>query len=482
MSLADHPPGLKHLFFTEAGERFGFYLMLALFALYLNERMGWTEAQSLALFGNFLGAVYLSPFIGGMLADRYPGYVRSVIIGAALMAGGYFVLALNKPSSLYAALGLLVLGNGFFKPSIATLVGRLYAPGDPRRDSGFTIFYMGINIGALVAPLVGEIVRQRYGWRAAFATGGGVLATSWAYFLITCHTLRAADHRPGRAAAHHKSAAPAPALSPLERQRVVALVIMSTIVLLFWLAFQQSGSTLTFWARDCTDRTLRLLDLQLRPFEWTIPPGFFASVPAAFVIILSPLLAWGFGALRARGREPSTPAKITLGMLMTAGAYLVMVAASLAGGNHGRVSLLWLVSAYLVISIGEVLISPMGLSMVTKLAPPRLAGLLMGLWFVSTSLGNKLVGVLGALWKPWPHHRFFSLLVATSLLAAGLLVSQHRRLRRAMPSTELPKLGELEAVPFSRPAGAPVAIPAGAPVAIPAGTNERPQANEVAAA
>ena len=474
MSLADHPPGLRHLFFTEAGERFGFYLMLALFSLYLNERMGFTEAQALALFGNFLGAVYLSPFIGGMLADRYLGYVRSVIIGAALMAGGYFVLALNKPSSLYVALGLLVLGNGFFKPSIATLVGRLYAPGDLRRDSGFTIFYMGINIGALIAPLVGELVRQRYGWRAAFATGGGVLATSWAYFLFTCHTLRAADHRPGRAAASPKSTAPAAALSPLERQRVVALVIMSTIVLLFWLAFQQSGSTLTFWARDCTDRTVTLLDRNFKPLPWQIPPGFFASVPAAFVIVLSPLSAWCFGALRKRGLEPSTPAKITLGMLMTAGAYLVMVTASILGGDHGRVSLLWLVSAYLVISIGEVLISPMGLSMVTKLAPSRLAGFLMGLWFVSTSMGNKLAGVLGALWKPWPHHRFFSLLVATSLLAAALLVSQHRRLRRAMPSSEDPPLSELESIPFSRPTGAPVVLATG--------SSERPKANDVVAA
>ena len=472
MSLADHPPGLRQLFFTEAGERFGFYLMLALFTLYLNERMGFSEAQSFALFGNFLGAVYLSPFLGGMLADRYLGYVRSVLIGAALMAAGYFVLALNRTGSLYAALGLLVLGNGFFKPSIATLVGKLYAPGDARRDSGFTIFYMGINIGALIAPLVGELLRQRYGWSAAFATGGAVLATSWLYFLVTCHNLRAADQRPARLPVQHATAAPA--LSPIERQRVVALVIMSTIVLLFWLAFQQSGSTLTFWARDCTDRTLTIVDWHLQPVSWTIPPGFFASVPAAFVIVLSPLSAWCFGALRKRGLEPSTPGKITLGMLMTAGAYLVMVTASLSGGDHGRVSLLWLVSAYLVISIAEVMISPMGLSMVTKLAPPRLGGVLMGLWFVSTSLGNKLAGVLGALWTPWPHHRFFSLLVVTSLLAALLLVSQHRRLRRAMPSSESPSRSELEAIPFSRPTGAPVVLATG--------PNERPKANEVVAA
>lgn len=476
MSLADHPPGLTKLFFTEAGERFGFYLMLALFTLYLNERLGWTEAQSFALFGNFLGASYLSPFIGGMLADRYLGYVRSVLIGAALMAAGYFVLALNRTNSLYVALGLLVLGNGFFKPSIATLVGKLYAPGDLRRDSGFSIFYMGINIGALIAPLVGETLRQRYGWSAAFATGGAVLATSWLYFLFTCHHLRAADQRPSRASAQqaaHPAAKPA-RLSPIERQRVDALIIMSTIVLLFWLAFQQSGSTLTFWARDCTDRTVTLLDRNLKPLPWQIPPGFFASVPAAFVIVLSPLSAWCFGALRKRGIEPSTPAKITLGMLMTAGAYLVMVTASIVGGDHGRVSLLWLVSAYLVLSIGEVLISPMGLSMVTKLAPSRLAGFLMGLWFVSTSLGNKLAGVLGALWKPWPHHRFFSLLVATSLLAAVLLVSQHRRLRRAMPSSEDPPLSELESIPFSRPTGAPVVLATG--------SSERPKANDVVAA
>lgn len=436
ISLSDHPPGLKQLFFTEAGERFGFFLMLALFTLYLNERMGFSETETFSLYGNFMGAIYLSPFVGGILADRYLGYVRSVLIGAALMVMGYLLLAVNRPQALYGAIGLLVLGNGFFKPSIATLVGKLYAPGDPRRDSGFGIFYMGINIGALIAPLVGEALRQRVGWTAAFATGAAVLAASWVYFLLNRHHLYAADDRAAAGRRSSQSQAAKVPLTKIEKQRVVALVILSAIVMLFWMAFQQSGSTLTFWARDNTHRYITLLDFHLQPFQWQIPPGVFASIPAAFVIALSPLSVGIFAFMRRRGGEPSSPAKIALGMLMTGGAYLVMAGASLAGGNTGKVSLWWLVSAYLVISLGEVLISPMGLSMVTRLAPPRYSGLLMGLWFISTSLGNKLAGALGALWTPWPHHRFFLLLVMTSVGAAVLLLAQYRRLLRAMPEQE----------------------------------------------
>jgi POT family proton-dependent oligopeptide transporter len=394
-----------------------------------------------------------------------------VLIGAALMAAGYFVLALDRQSTLYLALGLLILGNGFFKPSIATLVGKLYAPGDPRRDSGFSIFYMGINIGALFAPLVGETLRKLLGWHIAFAIGGAVLAASWVYFLATSRNLREIDpwqqqrqgSGPVPAARPTPTEGPSRALTPIERQRVIALIIMSTIVFLFWLAFQQSGSTLTFWARDCTDRSITLWDRHLQPYRAEIPPGFFAAVPAAFVIILAPLSAWCFGALRARGLEPSTPAKITFGMLMTAGAYMVMVAASLVGGDHGRVSMLWLIASYLVVSMGEVLISPMGLSMVTKLSPQRLSGFLMGLWFVSTSLGNKLAGVLGALWTPWPHHRFFGLLVITSLLAAILLISQHRRLRRAMPRYDAATRDDQIAIPLTRPPGEGGALGVDAP-------------------
>ena len=439
-----HPKGLYVLFFTEMWERFGFYLMVALFVLYMNERLGWSEKEALNWYAWYMFFVYLSPFVGGIFADRVFGYRRAVLCGASLLGGGYLLLGWPTPAAFYIALGLLVLGNGLFKPNISTLVGNLYPQGDARRDSAFSIFYMGINIGAFLAPNVGEAMRQAYGWTAAFTTAAGGMALSFVIFALLRGHLAIADQRSSVSAILDVPLGPEyedkPDPPEVERQRIAALAIMCGIVMTFWMAFQQNGSTLTLWARDNTDRIIPMLDfralyhLQIRIVHREIPPGVFSSVNPVFIILLTPPLVWLLGKLRRWNLEPSTPAKLGIGMMLTAVAYGVMVIAALYGGNKGKVSMWWLIGCYFIITIGELFVSPMGLSMVTKLAPRRMTAMLMGLWFLSTAIGNWLAGKTGAwFWSNWQHSDFFILLVATSLLAAAVLVTQFRRLKAAMP-------------------------------------------------
>jgi len=450
-----HPKGLYVLFFTEMWERFGFYLMVALFVLYMNERLGWSEKEALNWYAWYMFFVYLTPFFGGIFADRVFGYRRAVLSGAILLGCGYLMLGLAHPAAFYVALGLLVIGNGLFKPNISTLVGNLYPQGDARRDSAFSIFYMGINIGAFVAPIVGETMRQSFGWTAAFSTAAVGMMVSFVIFGLLREHLAIADQRSSVAAVLDVPLGPEyedrPDPPEVERKRIIALAIMCGIVMTFWMAFQQNGSTLTLWARDNTDRVIPMLDfralshLQIRVLHYEIPPGVFSSVNPVFIILLTPPLVWLLGKLRQWNLEPSTPAKLGIGMLLTAAAYGVMATAALHGGNHSKVSMWWLIACYFVITIGELFVSPMGLSMVTKLAPRRMTAMLMGLWFLSTAIGNWLAGKTGAwFWKRWSHSEFFILLVITSLLAAGVLLTQFRRLKAAMPP-EGPSLDESDA-------------------------------------
>ncbi|HNN91616.1 MAG TPA: peptide MFS transporter [Pseudomonadota bacterium] len=428
-----HPKGLYVLFFTEMWERFGFYLMLALFTLYLNEKLGWTEEESLGAYGWYMFFVYLTPFVGGIFADRVFGYRRAVLTGASLLGVGYALLGSPSMTVFYASLTLLVIGNGLFKPNISTLVGNLYPQGDSRRDAAFSIFYMGINIGAGLAGPVGGYVRNHFGWMAAFATAGVGMALSFVIFALFRHHLEIADQRSSVSALLDVPLGPdyedRPDPPAVEKQRIVALAIICAIVMTFWMAFHQNGSTLTLWARDNTIREYSLLG-----HTGSISTEAFQAANSVFIILLTPVVVWVMSFLRERGLEPSTPAKIGIGMLLTAAAYGIMVLASMAGGNTGRVSMWWLIGCYFVITIGELFVSPMGLSMVTKLAPRRMTAMLMGLWFLSTSLGNWFSGRTGKwFWKAWSHAEFFGLLVGTSLIAALVLVTQYRRLKAAMP-------------------------------------------------
>jgi POT family proton-dependent oligopeptide transporter len=281
-----HPKGLYVLFFTEMWERFGYYLMLAIFTLYLNEKLGMTEGASASLYGTYIGLVYLSPLFGGMLADRVKkiGYRGAVLCGALLMAMGYFTLALERASTFHLALGLLIIGNGLFKPNISTMVGNLYPEGDVRRDSAFSIFYMGINIGAFFSPLAASYMRSHYGWGAAFATAGGGMLIGFVIFAIFGKMVAVANQRSSVSAVLDVPLPPEYEDKPLpkhvERERIRALVIMCAIVMLFWVAFHQNGSTLTFWARDNTDRTLGGL------LKHDLDPELFGTQNSSLLMLL----------------------------------------------------------------------------------------------------------------------------------------------------------------------------------------------------
>ena len=487
MAKEKHPKGLYVLFFTEMWERFGFYTMLAIFTLYLDEYFHF--AHTGAIYGAFLAIVYFTPIGGGLVADRILGFRKTIMLGAALMALGYGALAVKVPETakteqavraaesrlgdavadwqkrsdeaakgglkfdeatpnylslartewqqradaakragekfdeskpshgpgrtagrplFFIALLLLVLGNGLFKPNISVMVGNLYEEGSALKDSAFNIFYMGINIGAFGAPFVAAALRNTLGWSWAFGAAGAGMLISLGIFRGFQRFIEHAEI----ARSENSVVKGADLTKKQEWNRIFALLTIYAIVILFWMSFHQNGFTMTFWARDCTGPLFG---------RWQIPAETFQAVNPFFVVSLTPLLVLFWSALRRRGLEPSTPAKIGIGMLLTATSYTIMAVAGKAGGDYGRVSPVWLIAAYGVITCGELCLSPMGLSFCSKVAPPRFRGLMMGLWFGATACGNYLSGAVEPLWDKWPHSAFFAFLVACSLFAALVL-------------------------------------------------------------
>ncbi len=397
-----HPPGLYVLFFTELWERYSFYSMMAILTLYMDEVLHFDAARIGRVYGGYIGGVYLLPLLGGLLADRVLGFYRAVLAGGALMMLGHLVLAVESLPFFYAALVLLAAGSGLLKPNVSTIVGNLYRDRPELRDAGFNLFYMGINLGALISPIGVAWLRAHYGWSVAFGSAALAMALSLICFVGGRRYLGQAADRVQPESPDHV------ALSPEEaRTRVTTLLAMFAIVAVFWLAFYQNGFTLTFWARDNT----------ITPFA----PETFQSVEPLGVIVFSAAFVGLWTWLGRRGLEPSTPMKILMGILLVAAAFGVMAVAGLVGGDSGRVSMGWLVGAYLLIALGEVCLSPMGLSLVNRVAPPRSRGLMMGAWFVGLSAGGYFSGALGAYWGTMPHSRFFLLVVGVLLGAAVLL-------------------------------------------------------------
>jgi POT family proton-dependent oligopeptide transporter len=450
-SSGKHPKGLYVLFATEMWERFGFYSMLAMFTLYLQNReqgFGWTAAQATRVYSNYMMFVYASPLIGGWLADKVTGYRLAIIIGGVLLGTGYFFLSSPSVTMLYVGLTLLVFGNGFFKPNVSTLVGNLYAEGSHLKDSAYNIFYMGINIGAFIAPITAETVMQRYGFRPAFTVAGGGMIISllifWGFKQFVFGQKKAASKEIGKSAGWKASAVSereSEIAAVPDSRRILALILIFLIVIVFWMVFHQNGSTLTYWANDNTDWTSAPTVLQLAHFLTlgTVKPdvgnvsGVISNAinPFWIIVLTFPLIAfWRW--LDKRGMEPSTPVKMALGMFLTAVSFYIMYFAASIGGNTGKVSPRWLISSYAVISLGELMLSPMGLSLVSKVAPIRMRGLMMGGWFVATAIGSKLT-VIGVYWDVWKHSTFFFVLATLALLMAGVLVLMLRPLKKAMP-------------------------------------------------
>ncbi|MBI4238744.1 MAG: peptide MFS transporter [Deltaproteobacteria bacterium] len=416
-----HPTGLYVLFATEMWERFSFYSMLSLFTLYLQDQtqgFAWTTADATRLYANYMAFVYLSPLVGGIIADRKLGYRRSVMLGGLFFMAGHLLLAVPSVAVMYAALTCLVLGNGFFKPNVSAMVGALYPEGSHLKDRAYNIFYMGINIGAFLGPVVVEAVKQRFGYHPAFATAAGGMLVSIMVLWLLKRFIEHADIRPSSGAAKQPPARMAAHVAAIpERERIGALLVVYLIAIIFWMAFHQNFSTWTYWADNNTD--------------WNVSGTIANAINPFFVITLTFPLVWFWQWLDRRGREPSTAIKMVMGMTLTALAYFVMTMAGLAGGDTGKVSPSWLIAAYLVLTLGELMLSPMALSLVSKLAPPRLRGLMMGGWFVATAIGNKLTAI-GVYWDVWPHSKFFGIIGLITLGSGVLLLLLTRPLKKAM--------------------------------------------------
>jgi proton-dependent oligopeptide transporter, POT family len=426
-ALERHPKGLYVLFATEMWERFGFYTLGAMLALYLRDveqGMGWPEERATTLVSNYLMFVYASPLIGGWLADKFTGYRMAIVIGSVFFAAGYFLLYLPSVTALYLALTLVVIGNGLFKPNVSTMVGNLYPDGSRLKDSAYNIFYMGINIGAFLAPLVAEAMRQRFGFRPAFTVAGAGMIVCLLIFRVFGRYVAGQDkgrHVTAKAAEAVKTP-PREIDSVPDSKRVMALILIFLIVIVFWMVFHQNQLTLTYFANDNTDwsavgNVSGVVSNAINPF-WVITLTF-------------PLIAfWRW--LDKKGKEPSTPTKIAIGMFLTALSFYVMAVAGWAGGNTGRISPLWLISAYGIVSLGELMLSPMGLSLVSKVAPAHIRGLMMGGWFVATAIGNKLTAI-GVYWRVWDHSTFFLVLATMALVMAFVLLLLLKPLKKAMP-------------------------------------------------
>lgn len=522
-----HPSGLPYLFFTEMWERFGYYLMIGIFFLYMTD----TERGGLAMsnkdasdyFGTFIALVFLTPFIGGLLADRVLGYRLSITIGGIMMGLGYMGLALPGMTAFYVSSFLIILGNGFFKPNISTLLGNLYneAPYKEHKDAGYNIFYMGINIGAFVCNFFGAYLRNTFSWgHAFFAAGIGMMIGVVVFWLGNKHYAHADVRKPvnpedmslgkifgivllpaviagylgwiipGNIFGSDSTDAFILGALPVtlfyvsllvrsneeDRKPIAALLAIMGVVIVFWAIFKQNGTALTTWAESYTNREVpsavvkpakvlgMVQQVQLKKDSFAVsdqlfrvqkndegkvikaldyPPYFknmpvenrpqegehvtlfstelFQSINPFWVIVLTPVVVGFFAFLKRKNMEPSTPAKIFWGLLITALSTTLMMAAVYMGHNGAeKVSAWWLIGTYGVITVGELCLSPMGLSLVSKLSPPRLTALMMGGWFLSTSIGNKLSGVLASLWDGYDHKEYFFIVNCCIVLVAAV--------------------------------------------------------------
>ncbi|HVF95751.1 MAG TPA: peptide MFS transporter, partial [Flavisolibacter sp.] len=508
-----HPTALPFLFFSEMWERFGYYLMIGIFTLYLKdvkEGFSMTEAESADLYGTFIALVFLTPFLGGLLADRYMGYRKSIIIGGLMMGVGYCLMSIHNLSMLYFSMLLVIAGNGFFKPNISTLLGNVYSTPqyEKKKDVGYNIFYMGINLGAFICNFFGAALYITYGWGAAFIAAGVGMFIGVIVFLIGTRHYKEYDVIKGvkegdMSMTRIVMVILLPSLifgvagwylpkmllgSPLvgsestdafifacipviyfftslyfragkeEKRPVAALLAIFAVVVLFWAVFKQNGSALNNWADRYTDRQVSgsaqtILEgvkfAQKLPYKKDSVPVYdeqfritkengkvvkevnyhyyfknistekkpvdgnevslwatnlSQSINPFWVIVLTPLVVAFFSWLRRRNKEPSTATKIAWGLFISGLSALVMVAAVTANNNGAeKASVWWLIASYGVVTIGELFLSPMGLSLVSKLSPVRITSLMMGGWFLATSIGNKLSGVLATMWDTYTN-------------------------------------------------------------------------------
>jgi len=410
-----HPRGLSTLFFTEMWERFSYYGMRGFLILYMVKALGFTDQHAGSVYGNYVGSVWLAAIGGGIIADRWLGQYRSVLVGGIIIALGHFTLAFHPLPFFYAGLSLIVVGTGMLKPNVSALVGALYEDGDQRRDAGFSIFYMGINLGALIGPLIAGKIAEGIDWHLGFACAGVGMTLGLIVYVLLRRRLDpaierlAARPKPVTVAAGAVPDAPA-SFTAADWKRIAAVVVFFAFASLFWGAYEQAGSTLNLFA----DRYVHL-----EAFGIKLYASWFVSVQAAFVIMLSPVFAWLW--IKLGPRQPSSPAKFALALLLMGLAFLILIPAGSIAQGGVKVSPLWLVGLYFIEELGEVCLYPVGLSVVTKLAPKRILGLMMGVFFLSNALGNKLAGWSAGFISTTPLPTLFGV-TAGVCLAAGIVM------------------------------------------------------------
>jgi proton-dependent oligopeptide transporter, POT family len=473
-----HPRGLATLFFTEMWERFSYYGMRALLILFMTAAaidggLGMDAQQAGAIYGLYTAFVYLLALPGGWVADRLIGQRKAVLYGGIIIAAGHFSMAipavtgaLGELPPFYAGLALIVVGTGLLKPNVSTMVGELYSRDDARRDAGFSLFYMGINIGAFLAPLVTGWLGEQINWHLGFAAAGVGMVFGVIQYLAGDRHLGTAGLRPNvelepgappsgnasfgllvaalvvvfitmlqlfgvvdlttavglasasgiiivaLAVAYFGYMFVAGGLDPVERKRLGVIVILFLFSAIFWSGFEQAGSSLNLFARDLTDRTIG---------GWEMPASWLQSVNSLFIITLAPVFAWFWIWSSRRRVEPSSPAKFAFGLVFLGLGFLVMVGASARAAAGEQVSPMWLVLTYLLHTLGELALSPVGLSTVTKLAPHRMVGQMMGVWFLAIALGNLMAGQVAGLYETLALPQLFGAVAATALVGGMLL-------------------------------------------------------------
>ncbi|MBI1797424.1 MAG: peptide MFS transporter [Candidatus Eisenbacteria bacterium] len=441
-----HPRGLFLLFFTEMWERFSYYGMRSLLVLYMVKHLfvqpdvgqrvlGFTALRgvlehffgplavqplSSQIYGLYTGFVYFTPFFGGMLADRVIGQRKAVILGAVLMAIGHFMMASER--MFFLALMFLIAGNGCFKPNISTQVGLLYPQGDPRRDGAFTIFYMGINLGAFFSPLVCGTLGQTVGWHWGFGAAGvgmviGLIIYLWGQRFLALDVLTQRRKL--------EAVTPKQKITANEWQRIGVLLVVCFLVSVFWAVFEQQGNTMQLWADKNTNWTFG---------GFQIPSTWYQAFNPFMIFAFAPLLSMLWANQARNGKEPASLTKMGFGCLLLGLSFIVMIVASQGMAPDARRSVLWLVGTTVILTLGELYLSPIGLSFVTKVAPARMVSMLMGTWFLANFIGNYLSGYLGTFWETISHEKFFMLMTVLGIGAGIAMLVLSRPMNKIVAS------------------------------------------------
>ena len=397
--LFGHPTGLYVLFFTEMWERFSYYGMRAILVLYLvaqttsdNAGLGWSNGEALALYGWYTMLVYVASIPGGFIADKLIGQRKSVLYGGILLCFGHGILAVEEMWAFYTGLGLIIAGVGLLKPNISTMVGGLYKQGDIRRDKGFTIFYIGINIGAFLSSIIVGTVGEVYGWHYGFGLAGIGMALGLIQYVLGQKYLKHVGNFLGASENNHDKELIKKPLNKEEKDRVIVLFISFLLVIVFWGAFEQAGGLMNIYA---SEKTNRILSFSLPYIGNEVPASWFQSLNAMFIIFLGTTVASIWAKRKLKSKVSTSLFKMIIGLIIMGTGFLFMSAASTEHDTSGASAMYWLVLAYLFHTVGELCISPVALSFITKLAPVKYASIMMGVYFAMTGFGNKLAGLLG---------------------------------------------------------------------------------------